>query len=90
MTRVSPCGVKATNGTFELVRERLELVNPPPGYERLHQILLDALEFYGGASAALLPDPETQEANYWGFQELMQEGGKNIHEAGAEFDKLRP
>ena len=80
----------ASKGTFELMRERLTLEMPPPGYEELHQLLLDALEFYTKAAAALLPDPETQASDYWGFQGLMQEGGKNFHAAGAEFDKLRP
>lgn len=82
--------LNATKGTFELVRDRLALTSPPPGHQVVHQLLLDALEFYVQASAALLPDPDTQEADYWSFQPLMQEGGKNFHAAGAEFEKLRP
>ena len=82
--------LNASKGTFELMRERLALEMPPAGHEELHQLLLDALEFYTKAAAALLPDPETQQADYWGFQGLMQEGGKNFHAAGAEFDKLLP
>lgn len=82
--------LNASKGTFELIRERLASESPPPGHEGLHQLLLDALELYAKAADALLPDPETQEADYWRFQGLMQEGGKNFHAAGAEFDKLRP
>ncbi len=82
--------VNATKGTFELVRDRLALTSPPPGHEELHQLLLDAMEFYTAASAALLPDAETKAADYWRFQGLMQEGGQNFHAAGAEFDSLRP
>ncbi len=82
--------INATKGSFELVRDQLALTSPPPDHEGLHQLLLDALEFYAGASAALLPDAETQVADYWRFQGLMQEGGKNFHAAGAEFDRLRP
>lgn len=81
--------VNTTKGTFELVREQLELRNPPPGHEELHRLLLESLSFYARASAELLPDPETQMADYWEFQGLMQEGGENFHAAGAEFDKLR-
>ena len=82
--------VNVTKGTFELVRDRLALTNPPPGHEELHQLLLDALEFYTAASTALLPDAETDAADYWRYLGLMQEGGKNFHAAGAEFDRLRP
>ncbi len=82
--------VNATKGTFEFVRDQLALTSPPPGHEELHRLLVDALEFYAAASAALLPDAETKVADYWRFQGLMQEGGKNFHAAGAEFDKLRP
>jgi len=82
--------INATKGTFELVRDQLALKSPPAGHEELHQLLLDALEFYTAASAALLPDAETQAADYWRFQRLMQEGGENFHAAGAEFDRLRP
>ena len=82
--------VDTTKGTFELVRDRLALTSPPAGHEGLHQLLLNALEFYIAASAALLPDNKTQAADYWRFQELMQEGGKNLHAAGATFDELRP
>lgn len=82
--------LNTSKGTFELMRERLALESPPPGHEGLHQLLLDALGFYAEAAASLLPDAETQKADYWSFQALMQEGGKNFHAAGAEFDKLRP
>ena len=62
---------------------------PPPGYEELHARLLDALRFYSDASAALLPDDKTGEADYWRFQELMLEGGKNSHAAIAVSEELR-
>ena len=82
--------VNTTMGAFELVRDRLALTSPLAGHERLHRLLLDALEFYISASAALLPGNKAQEADYWRFQGLMQKGGENIHAAGTEFDTLRP
>ena len=81
--------VEAVRGSFEVARIGLERAEPPPGYEELHARLLDALRFYTDASAALLPDGETGEADYWTFQELMLEGGKNAHAAFAESEELR-
>ena len=75
-------------GSLKLARERLQEAGPPRGYEGLHQTLLDALSFYIQASGALLPDSQTGEADYPRFQELMQQGGKNFHEAGAKLSDL--
>ncbi len=82
--------VEAVKGSFEITSLGLEKAEPPPGYEELHARLLDALRFYTDASAALLPDGETGEANYSKFQEFMLEGGKNSHAAIALFQELRP
>ncbi len=81
--------VEAVRGSFEVARIGLERAEPPPGYEELHARLLDALRFYTDASAALLPDSETGEADYWTFQELMLEGGKNAHAAFTVSTELR-
>ena len=81
--------VEAVRGSFEVARIGLERAVPPPGYEELHARLLDALRFYSDASAALLPDDKTGEADYWRFQELMLEGGKNSHAAIAVSEELR-
>ena len=81
--------VAAVKGSFELIRDQLQRSDPPPGYEELNATLLDALSFYIDASAALLPDSETANADYWRFQEAMQEGGKNAHAATAAFGELR-
>ena len=80
--------VEATRGGFDLARERLERADPPKGYEEFHQTLLEALGFYTQASAALLPDSQTGKADYWRFQELMLQGGKSFHAAGAEMSNL--
>ena len=82
--------INTTMSTFELVRDQLATSGAPVDHEDLHQLLLDALEFYTAAAAALLPDAENNAADYWCFQGLMQEGGKNFHAAGAEVDRLRP
>ena len=82
--------VEAVKGSFELARQRLNRADPPPGYEEVHQTLLDALSFYMQASAALLPDSQTGMPDYPGFQELMLLGGKNTHAAGAQFSDLTP
>ncbi len=81
--------IEAVKGSFEVARIALERAEPPPGYEELHARLLDALSFYTEASAALLPDSETGEADYWTFQELMLEGGKNAHAAFAVSADIR-
>jgi len=81
--------VEAVKGSFEVARNGLERAEPLPGYEELHARLLDALSFYTDASTALLPDGETGEADYWTFQELMLEGGKNAHAAIAASEELR-
>ena len=81
--------VAAVKGSFELALEQLERTDPPPGYEGLHETLLDALSFYIGASSALLPDSVTGKADYNRFQDLMLQGGKNSHAAFATFDELR-
>ena len=81
--------VKAVRGSFEAARIGLERAEPPPGYEELHARLLEALSFYTDASTALLPNVETGEADYWTFQELMLEGGKNAHAAIAVSEVLR-
>ena len=80
--------VEGVIGSLELGRDRLEGAELPPGYENLHQTLLDALSFYTQASEALLPDSQTGQANYPRFQELMLQGGKNFHAAGAESSDL--
>ena len=80
--------VEAVISFLELARERLGNTEPPPGYEKLHQTLLDALSIYTQASAALLPDTQTGKADYPRFQELMPQGGKNFHAAGAEMSNL--
>ena len=82
--------VNTTKGTFELVRDRLASTSAPVDHGMLRQLLLDALELYAAAAAALLPNAETNAADYWSFQGLMQEAGKNFHAAGEEFDRLRP
>ena len=80
--------VEATKGGFDLAQEWLERADPPKGYEEFHQMLLEALSFYTQASAALLPDSQPGKADYWRFQELMLQGGKSFHAAGAEMSKL--
>lgn len=82
--------VDAVIGSLGLARERLQGAEPPPGYEGLHQTLLEALSSYMEASAALLPDGQTGKADYPRFQELMLQGGKNFHAAGAELSDLAP
>jgi len=81
--------VRPVKGSFELAREQLEKAAPPPGYERPHRQILDALSLYTLAAEALLPGPEAQEADYWRFQELMQQAGKNFHEGSASLDDVR-
>ena len=80
--------VDAVIGSLELARERLQGAEPPPGYEGLHQTLLEALSFYTQASTALLPVSQTGKADYPRFQELMLQGGKNFHAAGTELSDL--
>ena len=81
--------VTATEGSLELIREQLAAVNPLSNYEEAHQGLLDALSLYTQAASALLPDPKTQAADFWRFQEFMEQGGKNFHAAAAAFDEAR-
>ena len=81
--------VTATEGSFKLIREQLAAVNPPSSYEQAHRGLLDALSLYTQAAKALLPDPKTQAADFWRFQEFMEQGGKNFHAATAAFDEAQ-
>jgi len=81
--------VRPVKGSFELAREQLEEAAPPPGYEGPHRQILDALSLYTLAAEALLPGPEAQAADYWRFQELMQQAGKNFHEGSASLDEVR-
>ena len=80
--------VQATRAGFDLARERLARADPPKGYEEFHRTLLEALGFYTHASAALLPDSQTGKADYSRFREMMLQGGKNFHAAGAEMSNL--
>ena len=80
--------VDAVIGSLELASERLQGEKPPPGYEGLHQTLLEPLSSYMEASAAVLPDSQTGNADYTRFQELMLQGGKNFHAAGDQLSKL--
>ena len=80
--------VLAIRGSFELAMADLQRVEPPAAYGQLHQTLLDALDFYTRASAALLPDPQTGDADYALFQELMLQGGENLHAAGTQLSDL--
>ena len=80
--------VGQTKDAFELDRVLLVEAGPLPDNEQLHLYLLDALGLYADAAGALLPDPETQEADYWGFQELMLQAGKNSHAAIAAYREI--
>ena len=80
--------VETARDALDLTRAQLAGATPPAGYGGLHRELLDALGFYSQAAVALLPDPETQAADYWRFQELMMQGGKNTHAAGATLTEL--
>ena len=80
--------VGAIIGSFDLAREQMEASNPPAGYEEVHRELLDALDFYTTASAALLPDGETGKPDFDLFQEMMLQGGKNTHAAGERLSEL--
>ena len=82
--------VMAVKGILELDRERLASTEPPLGYGEVHQRLVDALSLYGEAAEALLPDEQTGQADHARFQELMLEGGRNTHAAGAALGELRP
>ncbi len=81
--------VSPAKGSFDLARAQMEEIRPPDGYAEVHERLLEALDLYGQAAAALLPDSKTQAADFWLFQELMQQGGKNFHLATAALDDVR-
>lgn len=76
--------VEGAKETLELIRSEFEPLDPPPGLEELRQHLLDALNLYGEAASALLPDAATGEADPQRFQGLMKEGGKHSHAAIGE------
>ncbi len=82
--------VGAVKGTFELHEERLAGTKPPPGYEEVHQRLVDALSLYAEAAEGLLPDEQTGQPDYPRFQELMLDAGRNFHAAGAALPALPP
>jgi hypothetical protein len=77
---------------FELQRQQLEGAEPvPEAAEAAHADLKLALDRYVEAASLLLPassgGPERFEFSR--FQELMQDGGKHFHGAGASLDAAR-
>ena len=80
--------VETVRDALELTRTQLNAAAPPQGYEEVHRQLIDSLTLYAQAAKSLLPDPETNQADYWTFQGLMQEAGGNAHAAGATLGQL--
>lgn len=78
----------ATTDTFRLVQNRLDATAPPPRYEKLHMHLEEAVAAYIQAAETLDVDPATGKLDYRLFQELMVQGGKNVHAVAAELSAL--
>lgn len=76
--------LRATTNTFNLVKERLDAVSPPAGYDELHVDLIEAVASYIEAAKTLDVDPSAGRVDLKRFQEYMIEGGKNVHSAGAK------
>lgn len=74
--------VATAKETLEALRVELLRTPFPDQDAAVQQQLVEALDFYVRAADALLPDPETNEADDWRFHDLMGEAGKRFHGAG--------
>ena len=75
--------VRAAVDSFDLARKSLNDSEVPDGLEPLHDAINSAVDFYVQATEALLPASEGVEFEYFGFQNLFQQGGASFHSAGA-------
>ena len=72
--------------SLELQRDLLLQAAPvPAAMEEVHALLLTAMERYIEATSLLLPQSSggPERFDFFSFQPIVQEGGKNFHGAGA-------
>ncbi|MBI4305393.1 MAG: hypothetical protein HY678_03645 [Chloroflexi bacterium] len=80
--------LQGTTDTFRLVQARLDAATPPTRYEKLHMHLKEAVTAYIQAAETLEVEPATEKFDHRRFQELMLQGGKNVHAAAGELSGL--